>query len=102
MVEVDFQLIVSEDSKDISFSLTCNSTGGRAYSVIWTRDGFLLHNTGPLVQTDSSTLSYTNALMVSSRTPGIYTCTIRGPSDQVLSSTNFTVQGITIIMHQSM
>ena len=94
MVGVDFQFIVSEDSKDISFSLTCNSTGGQVNSVVWTRDGFLLHNTGLLVVTDASTLSYTNVLMVSSRTPGTYTCTIRGTSDQVLNSANFTVQGI--------
>ena len=95
MVEVDFQFIVSEDSEVISFSLTCNSTGGQANSVVWTRDGFLLHHdTGPPVLTDASTLSYTNVLMVIGRTPGTYTCTIRGPSNQVLSSANFTVKGM--------
>ena len=92
MVEVNFQLIANEDS-DINFSLSCNSTGGTAENVVWTRDGFFLHNTGPLVLTDASTLSYTNVLMVNDRTPGTYTCTIRGPSGQILNSTNFIVQG---------
>ena len=96
MVQVNFQFIANKESMNIIFSLTCNSTGGQANSVVWTRDGFLLHNTGPPVLTDASTLSYTNVLMVSGRTPGTYTCTIRGTSDQVLNSANFTVQGIII------
>ena len=83
------------DSIDISFFLTCNSSGGPVSSVIWTRDGFLLDNTGPLVLTDASTDSYTNVLEVNSRAPGTYTCQIRGPSDHVLSSVNFSVQGVT-------
>ena len=94
-VQVGFQSLYNEHSKDIAaFSLTCNFTSGLANSVIWTRDGFLLHNTGPLVLTDASTHSYTNVLIVSDRTPETYTCTIRGTSDQVLSSANFTVQGM--------
>ena len=94
MVQVNFQFISDKDSVNISFSLTCNSTGGQASGVVWTRDGFLLDNTDPLVVTDASTLSYSSILMVSSRAPGTYTCTIRGTSDQVLNSTNFVVQGI--------
>ena len=91
-VQVSFQS--SMDYNDISFSLTCNSTGGQANSVVWTKDGFLLHHdTGPPVLTDASTLSYTNVLMVSGRTPGTYTCTIRGSSDQVLGSASIDVQG---------
>ena len=43
---------------------------------------------------DASTLSYSSVLMVSGRIPGTYTCgTIRGTSDQDLSSANFSVQG---------
>jgi hypothetical protein len=93
-VQVKFQFIADKESVNISFSLTCISTGGRASGVVWTRDGFLLHNTNPLVVTDASTLSYTNVLVVSDRAPGTYTCSIRGTSDQVLNSANFTVQGI--------
>ena len=96
MVQVIFQFIADKESMNISFSLTCSSTGGQANIVVWTRDGFLLHNTSPLVQTDAFTLSYTNVLTVSGRTPGTYTCTVRGPSNQVLNSANFTVQGIII------
>ena len=94
MVQVNFQFISDKESVNISFSLTCNSTGGQASGVVWTRDGFLLDNTDPLVETDASTLSYTSVLMVSGRAPGTYTCTIRGISDQVLNSANFIVQGI--------
>ena len=94
MVQVNFHFEVSENSDDvISFSLTCNSTGGVASSVVWTRDGVLLDNTNPLVVTDASTLSYSSILMVSGRASGTYSCTIRGTSDQDLGSANFIVQG---------
>ena len=92
MVQVNFQLI-NQESMNISFSLTCNSTGGVASSVVWTRDSFLLDNTNPLVETNASTLSYSSVLMVSGRTPGTYTCTIRGTRDQDLGSANFIMQG---------
>ena len=65
--------------------------------MVWTRDSFLLDNTGPLVLVDDSTFSYTNVLMVSGRTLGTYTCQIRGPDDQFLSSANFDVQGIILV-----
>ena len=94
MVQVNFQFISDKESVNISFSLTCNSTGGQASSVVWTRDSFLLDNTDPLVETDASTHSYTSVLMVSGRAPGTYTCTIRGTSDQILNSANYIVQGI--------
>ena len=94
MVRVHFESILNERSTGVNFSLSCNSTGGLADSVVWIRDGFLLHNTGPLVMTDASTLSYTNVLMVSGRIPGTYTCQIRGPNDQLLNSANFSVRGI--------
>ena len=89
-----FKLTSAQVSVDVSFSLTCNSSGGPVSSMTWTRDGFLLDNTGPLVLTDTSTASYTNVLKVNSRAPGTYTCQIRGPSHQVLSSMDFMVQGI--------
>ena len=89
LVTVDFHLL-----SDVSFSLTCNSTGGPVNSVIWTKDDFLLDNTGPLVLTNASTSSYTNVLQVNNREQGIYTCQTRGPDDQILRSTRFHVQGI--------
>ena len=92
-LSVTFQLTSYLVSIDVSFSLTCNSTGGLVNSLIWRRDGFLLDNTASLVLTDSSTLSYTNVLQVNSRTTGEYTCLIRGPNDNILNSTIFIVQG---------
>ena len=90
---IDFNLTSPQDSTVVTFSLTCNSTGGPVSSVIWTRDGLLLDNTSPLVLTDVSTASYTNVLQVNGRTPGTYTCQIRGADNQVLSSADFTVHG---------
>ena len=97
MVQVNFHFISDKESVNnniISFSLTCNFTGGQASGVVWMRDSFLLNSTDPLVVTDASTLSYSSVLTVSGRAPGTYTCTIRGTNDQVLNSTNFIVQGI--------
>ena len=98
IVQVSFHFKVNESSDDICFSLTCNSTGGEASGVVWTRDGFLLDNTNPLVITNASTFSYSSVLMVSDRAPGTYTCTIRGTNDQDLSSANFTVHGMSAIL----
>ena len=97
MVQIHLDSIADKESVNINFSLTCNSTGGEANGVIWTRDGFLLPNTDPLVRTNAATLSYTNVLSVSGRTPGTYTCTMRGTSGQVLNSANFTVKGIHVL-----
>ena len=99
---VTFKL-TSLDSVDITFSLTCNSTGGLVSSLIWTRDGFLLDNTGPLILTDASTFSYTNVLQVNSKTTGEYSCLVRGPNDVLLNSTIFNVQGskLTILTSNS-
>ena len=92
-VTLDFQLMPYQHSNDVRFSLTCNSTGAEVSGIIWTRDGFLLSNTGPLVLTDSSTYSYTNVLNVNGRTEGVYTCQVRGINDQVLDSATANVQG---------
>ena len=93
-MKIRFAYISDEASMAIIFSLNCTSTGGSADSVVWTRDGFSLSNTGRLILTNGSTLSYTSVLVVNDRTPGTYTCTVRGASDQILNSTNFTVQGM--------
>ena len=83
-----------QHSNDVRFSLTCTSTGAEVNSVVWTRDGFLLSNTGPLVLTDSSTYSYTNVLDVNDRTVGVYTCQVRGIDDQILNSASINVKGV--------
>ena len=94
MVQVNFQFIDKESVNiSCSFSLTCNSTGGVASGVVWTRDGFLLDKINPLVETDASTFFCTSVLTVSGRASGTYTCTTRGTSNQDLGSANFIVQG---------
>ena len=54
IVTISYRRTSSQDSTDVTFSLTCNATGGSVSSVIWTRDGLLLDNTGPLVLTPTS------------------------------------------------
>ena len=89
---LQLNLMSPPESIDVRFSLACKSFWGPVINMTWTRDGSILDNTGPLVLTDASTASYTNILEVNSRVPGTYTCQIRGPSHQVLSSTDFVVQ----------
>ena len=89
----------SQRLTDVSFSLTCNSTGSEVTGIIWTRDGFLLSSTGPLVLTNSSTYSYTNVLEVNGRNTGMYTCQVRGINDQLLDSASINVQGMLISQH---
>ena len=98
IVQVSLHFKVNECSDDICFSLTCNSTGGQARVVVWTRNGSFLDNTNPLIETDASTFSYSSVLMVSGRAPGTYTCTIRGTNDRDLSSASFAVQGMSAIL----
>ena len=66
---------------------------------MWTRDGLLLDNTGPLVLTNASTTSYTNVLEVNNRIPGTYTCQIRGADNELLNSKDFIVRGIIIKLY---
>ena len=99
LVTIDFKLTSPQDSTVVTFSLTCNSTGGPVSSVIWTRDGLLLVNTNPLVLTDVSTDSYTNVLQVNGRTPGTYTCQMRGADNQILSAVDFIVHGSFSFIH---
>ena len=96
IVTISYRLTSSQDSTDVTFSLTCNATGGPVSSVIWTRDGLLLDNTGPLVLINASTASYTNVLEVNNRTPGTYMCQIRA-NNQILTSESFIVHGMSLI-----
>ena len=85
--------ISPQNSANITFSLTCNSSGGPVQSVEWMRDGFPLDNTGPLVLTSASTAFYTNTLDVSGRLPGTYACQIRDSNNQILSSVDTAING---------
>ena len=84
---------------EVTFSLTCNTTGGPVSSVIWTRDDLLLDNTCPLVPTNASIASYTNVLEVNNRTPGTYTCQIRGADNQILGSKDLAVDGKLCVLY---
>ena len=90
--------ISPQNSANITFSLTCNSSGGPVQSVEWMRDGFPLDNTGPLILTSASTASYTNTLDVSGRLPGTYTCQIRGSDNQILNSVDTAINGMIVIL----
>lgn len=92
LVRISFHWIY-QDSPNVSFSLACNSSSGPATRVMWTRDGLLLDNTSRLVPINASSSSYTNVLTVNGRKPGTYGCQIGGPNNQMLTSTNFSVQG---------
>ena len=72
------------------FTLTCNSTGGPATTVTWTRDSEML--TGSTVLNDATTAQYTHTLTVTGRLGGLYTCTVANarPSED---SATYTVQG---------
>lgn len=95
MVDIHFHSTLNEKSLEVNFSLACNSSGRPAENAVWTRNGFLLDNTGPLNLVDGLTFVYTNVLEVRGRTLGTYICHIRGSNDQVLSSASFNVEGIT-------
>ena len=58
------------------FSLTCNSTGGPATTVIWTRDDVTFTRGTETVLINLVTAQYTHTLTVSGRPEGLYTCTV--------------------------
>ena len=74
------------------FTLTCNSTGGPATTVTWTRDSVNITNGTETVLNDRETSQYTHTLTVTGRVGGLYTCTVANnkPSED---SATYTVQG---------
>ena len=56
------------------FTLTCNSTGGPATTVTWTRDSVTVTEGTETVLDDPVTAQYTHTLTGS--TAGVYTCTV--------------------------
>ena len=78
------------------FTLTCNSTGGPATTVTWTRDSVTVFEGTETVLDDPVTAQYTHTLTGS--TAGVYTCTVSNskPSSATLS---ITLLGIYIIIH---
>ena len=58
------------------FTLTCNSTGGPATTVTWTRDSTTVTEGTETVLNDPVTAQYTHTLTVSGRPEGLYKCTV--------------------------
>ena len=58
------------------FTLTCNSTGGPATTVTWTRDSTTVTEGNETVLNDPVTANYTHTLTVTGRQEGLYRCTV--------------------------
>ena len=73
----------------LNFTLTCNSTGGPATTVTWTRESQKVSG-GVTVLDDPETAQYTNTL--TGRLGGQYQCTVANnkPSN---ATAQFTLQG---------
>ena len=74
------------------FSLTCNSTGGPATTVTWTRDDVTFTRGTETVLIDPVTAQYTHTLTVSGRPEGLYTCTVSN-SKPSQDSAQFSIEG---------
>ena len=76
------------------FTLTCNSTGGPATTVTWTRDSVTVTEGNETVLNDPVSAQYTHTLTVTggSGMGGLYTCTVANvkPSED---SATYTVRG---------
>ena len=76
------------------FTLTCNSTGGPATTVTWTRDSTTITKGNETVLDDPVTAQYTHTLN-NVRTAGTYKCTVANNKPSSTSHT-ITLQGVTI------
>ena len=72
--------------------LTCNSTGGPATTVTWTRDSTPVAEETKTVLNDPVTAQYTHTLTVNGSLGRNYTCTVAN-NKHSNSSSNFTVNG---------
>ena len=74
------------------FLLTCNSTGGPATTVTWTRDSAPAVGLIDTVLVDGVTGTSNNTLLVTGRMEGLYTCTVSNRVSNE-SSASLTVAG---------
>ncbi len=88
-------------SETLEFNVTCNSVGGPATTVTWTRDGDAVSG-GNFTATrrldDPVTAAYNLTLSVTGRQGGVYRCQVakRGPGvsgNPVISSMELEVKG---------
>ena len=82
---------------DLEFILTCNSSGGPATTVTWTRDSQTINDTAAAKTdfVDGVTAQYANTLTVTGRLGGLYTCTVTNEVSPG-SSAELLVQGNTL------
>ena len=90
-----FTLDSDHNEASAQFTLTCNSTGGPATTVTWTRDSITVTEGNETVLSDPVTAQYTHTLTVTRRLGGKYTCTVaNNKSSEDLA--NYTVEGVQI------
>ena len=78
------------------FTLTCDSTGGPATTVTWTRDGAAATGVISQTLTNMLTATYVNTLTVIGRLPGNYQCSVT--NEKNTADCTLTVQGV-ILSH---
>ena len=81
-------------TSDTQFTLTCNSTGGPATTVSWTRNNItvITEGNGNTINTEVVYGVSTNTLLVRERVEGLYKCTVENEvSNQ--SSAELNVKG---------
>ena len=89
--DVTFTVVSDLNGDSAQFTLTCNSNGGPATTVTWTRDSETVSK-GMTVLGDPKTAQYTHTLTVTGRLGGMYQCNVSNnkPSQ---ASASFTVEG---------
>ena len=74
------------------FTLICDSTGGPATTVTWTRDGAAATGVTSQTVTGMLTATYVNTLTVTGRLPGNYQCSVTNDKSTAVSA--LRVQGL--------
>ena len=82
---------VNEDR--LQFTLTCNSTGGPATTVTWTRDSITVTEGTQTVLNDPETANYTHTLTETGSLGVNYTCTVTNNKPSTASAT-YILQGV--------
>ena len=78
--QIEFKLLCAVNATTPLFTLTCNSTGGPATIVTWTRNSFPVPDNSDYrlsqILVDRRAGSYSNTLTVTGMKPGNYQCTV--------------------------
>ena len=99
VIQGGLTLTVDSDLNGASpqFSLTCNSTGGPATTVTWTREP-VRYLRGSTVLNDATTAQYTHTLTVTGREfeEGHYTCTVFNDKPSTATA-SYTIEGTSTV-----